>query len=98
VVVGRWALLSPLLVVGCSPITYARRAAVTERAVRAAEHAEAVRLAPYELTLAKVYLDKAREESGQAHYALSLDLLRRAEQSAKRARVLAEARTGGGAP
>lgn len=96
--VGRGAQLGALLLAGCSPITYARRAALTERAVHAAEQAEAARLAPYELTLAKVYLDKAREESAEAHYALSLALLQRAEQSAKRARVLAEARNSGGAP
>jgi len=92
------ALCGAALLMGCSPIAYAQRARSAERAVAAAEQAEAAKLAPYELTLAKVYLEKAREESGEAHYALSLTLLGRAEQDANRARLLAGARATGATP
>ena len=60
-----------------------------ERAVAAAAAEGAQGSATYELVLARLYLDKAREESAEAHYAWALDLLAKSEQSARRARTLA---------
>ena len=90
--------LASAMLTGCSPIAYARGVRDAEATVVVAERAEAERLAPYELTLARLYLEKAREASGEGHYALSLDLLARARQHAARARVLAAARSGDGTP
>lgn len=39
----------------------------------------------YELTRARAYLDKAREEAGEAHYGLAIELAIDAERAAKRA-------------
>lgn len=73
---------------GCGSASYALRARSAEHALQDVEQA-ALSKAPYELTLARLYLDKAREEASEAHYALALDLATRAEQNANRARVLA---------
>ena len=74
------------------PIAVSRRAHSVERALTQAESAQAAQYARYELTLAKLYLVKAREASSEAHYASALDLLRHAEHSAHRADALARAR------
>lgn len=94
----RSLLLASVLVGGCSPIAYARGVREAEAAVLDAERTDAARLAPYELTLARVYLEKAREASAEAHYAFSLDLLARATASAARAGALAASRGGHGTP
>jgi hypothetical protein len=86
-----------VLCTACSPISVAARTRAAERAHQRARSAQAELHAPYEYVLASLYLEKAREESAEANYAGALDLLNRSEQSARRARVLAEARTPGAA-
>ena len=79
----------------CSPVSFAVHARAAESAVEAAESAQSDKYASYELVHARVLLDKAHEEASEAHYALALDLAERAEQSARRARALAHARSAG---
>lgn len=75
--------------VACSPASYALQARSAEQALRAAEQTAAELTAPYELVSARLYLEKAREEAGQAHYAVARRLLASAEQNAVLARTLA---------
>ena len=49
----------------------------------------------YELTRARAYLDKAREEAAEAHYGLSIELAQNAERAAVRAIQAHAARPGG---
>ncbi len=82
---------------GCSPTAFWLRERDAERSLSGAERVQAERYAPYELVLARLYLDKAREESAEAHYAEALRLLEGCAQTSERARSLAQAR-GAGAP
>lgn len=91
-VVAMCALFGLLPSMGCSPWAAAVRTQRAERWVRAAEQAKADEAAVYELTLSRLYLSKAREEAGEAHYAFALRLLERAEQNARKAVALAERR------
>ena len=75
---------------GCSPWAAARGARDAERAVHAAEQARADEHAPYELTLAKLYLSKAREEAAEAHYAAALKWIAQSNHHARGALVRAE--------
>lgn len=87
---------------GCSPLAFAVRERAAQRALAAADAEGAEHLAVYERVLARRYLDKAREESAEAHYAWALRLLAQSEQSAQRARKLAQqgahARASSGTP
>ena len=89
---GACALAALLPSMGCSPWATAVGAQRAERWVRAAEQAQAEQSAVYELTLSRLYLSKAREEAGEAHYAFARRLLERAEQNARKAVALAESR------
>lgn len=87
--------LAPLLLLcaACSPASYAVRQRAAERALAGAESTEAVsEKAPYELWLSRLYLTKAREEAGQAHYALARELLATSHQNAVLARQLSLSR------
>ncbi len=66
-----------------------------ERTLAQAERAQAERRATYEIVLARAYLEKAREESAEAHYAEAFRLLDGSSQTAERARVLAQTRGAG---
>jgi heme-degrading monooxygenase HmoA len=76
---------------GCSPLAFAVKERAAARALAAADAEGAQEHAVYERLLSQRYLDKAREESAEAHYAWALSLLAQSEQSAVRARKLAEA-------
>lgn len=78
----------------CSPWAAARGARDAERSVRAAEQAGADSHASYELTLSKLYLAKAREEAGEAHYAIARTWLKHARKNAQKALALAEKKAG----
>lgn len=78
--------------IGCVPVAVTRQSRAAERALTRAEAVHAEEHARYELTLARLYLDKAREVSSAARYASALELLRHAESSAQRAAALARAR------
>lgn len=84
--------LTCLAATACSPWSAAVEARVAQHALRVAEQTGARELAAYEYTLARLYLDKAREEAGEAHYAFALKLLQRSQRSAHKARTVAEAR------
>ena len=89
-------LAAAFALAGCSPWAAARGARDAERAVHAAEQARADEHAPYELTLAKLYLSKAREEAAEAHYAAALKWIAQSSHHARGALVRAE--RGGGVP
>ncbi|MDB4977469.1 MAG: hypothetical protein JWN48_5810 [Myxococcaceae bacterium] len=90
---GRTVALSLVaLSAACSPAAFAVRERAAERAYAAADAEGAQVQATYELVLARLYLDKAREESAEAHYAWALELLSRSERSAKRAFTLSQER------
>jgi len=90
---GRAAVLCSSLALACaacSPWSAAVGARDAQLALQEAERARAGELALYELTLARLYLEKAREEASEAHYALALRLLQRSEESAHAALTRAE--------
>jgi hypothetical protein len=89
-----WLLALSVGTAACSPATYARRARAVEQALGAATETSAETSAPYELVSARLYLEKAREEAGQAHYAMARQLLAVAEQNAVLARTLSLSRAG----
>jgi hypothetical protein len=84
---------------GCGPVGATSLVGDAEVALARAHAADGERLAPYETTLADLYLQKAREEQGYAHYsdakALAADCVKVAEVAAKKA---AERRTSGATP
>ena len=82
-----------LICSGCSPVAFAVRQRTAERAVASAEAAGAQVHATYEIVLARRYLDKAREESAEAHYAWALELLAKSERNALRAATRAAPRS-----
>src|SRR5438067_3395873 len=57
------------LLLGCGPVTATSVIDDAELALVRARAADADRFAPYEATLADLYLAKAREEQGHARYA-----------------------------
>ena len=73
----------------CGPIGATNLIGDAEVALARAHAADAERLAPYETTLADLYLAKAREEQGHAKYADARDLaaecVRQANLAAKKA-------------
>lgn len=72
---------------GCGPVRYASQ--VTSRAtaeIAGAETARADDAAPYEITKARAYLHKAREEAGESRWERALDYGRKAEDAARDAR------------
>jgi hypothetical protein len=60
-----------------------------ERLLRSASTSAAAPLPArsYELTLARAYLDKAREEASEAHYGSATELARASQRASQRARV-----------
>jgi hypothetical protein len=78
----------------CGPVRYASQ--VTSRAdgeIEAADSAQALAAAPYEITIAKEYLHKAREEAGESRWERALDYGQKAERFA----LEAQAKAGTGA-
>jgi len=82
-----WALLA-----GCGPTLYTVHVVPAQRAVRQAEEAGAPEHAPYEYHYAHAYLDKAREEAGEASYQDAIRHSRVAEEYGLKARDLARRR------
>jgi hypothetical protein len=75
---------------GCGPVEYISQVGSRAAgAVAAAREVNAERYAPYELAAAEAYLAKAREEAGYAEYQNAIELGRKAEQHARKARALA---------
>jgi hypothetical protein len=92
-------VLAVVVAAGCGPIGYMQQ--VHRRASDAVEEARragAESAAPYEYTSAVAYLAKAREEGAEAEYGNAIELGRRAEELALRARALARHHGQTGAP
>jgi hypothetical protein len=90
IVLGVVAVAALVAVAGCGPIRYASQ--VTTRAsneVEAAERLDARKAAPYEATIAREYLHKAREEAGESRWERALDYGQKAEAFGKAAQVKA---------
>jgi len=64
-----WAIaLASLGASGCGAAAYSVNVVKAARAVERAKQVGAEKHAPFEMTLAQAYLDKAREESAEASY------------------------------
>lgn len=63
-----------------------------------AEAADAPAHAPYEYTMATLFLAKAREKAGRAQFQVSVEMGRRAEDYATRARALSGNRSSAVGP
>ena len=83
------AWLLPCALAACGPIGATSLIGDAEVALARAHAADGEKLAPYETTLADLYLVKAREEQGNAHYAdaraLAGDCVKVAELAARKA-------------
>lgn len=80
--------------VSCGPVeatSLVRDAAAAGAKARAVQ---ADRFAPYEMTAADLYLDKAREEQGRARYGVAQELARKSLQFADEAARKAAAQRG----
>ena len=79
--------LAPLT--ACGPVEYISQVGnKAASAVSSAKLAQADRYAPYEYTAAEEYLHKAREEAGYAEYQDAIEVGRRVEELANRARAI----------
>ncbi len=70
---------------GCGAAAYSYNAVRAARSVERARQVGAEKLAPYEMTLAKAYLEKAREESAEAAYEEAVHLAKLSRSIADRA-------------
>ena len=86
---GRRGTILACLLLGCGPATATSVIDDANSALLRARGADADRYAPYESTLAELYLAKAREEQGHARYAearaLAGEALRHASAAARQA-------------
>ena len=86
-------LLVPLAVLGlsCGPVESTSLQWQVERSLRRAERMGDERTAPYEVTAARRYYWKAKEEAGYADFEASIDYFHKARRLAKEAEEKAEA-------
>jgi hypothetical protein len=80
-----------LFVLGCGPVAYLKE--VSSRAAMALAQAKsdgAEKFAPYEVTKASLYYDKAREDAGHAYFQNAIDWGRRSQDCSARASALAK--------
>jgi hypothetical protein len=85
------ALVFPFFL-GCGPALYLKEVSI--RAAIALSQAEADggdRYAPYEITKARLYYDKAREEAGHSYFQNAVEWGRRSQDCSARASALAHA-------
>jgi hypothetical protein len=64
---------------GCASVEFAHQAGRTSEKLAGMKRLGATTWAPYEMTLAEAYLQKAAEEAAEADYEHALDLARDAE-------------------
>ncbi len=87
-------VLVSLVAPGCGAAAYSVNVVRAARAVERAKQVDAEKLAPFEMTLAQAYLDKAREESAEASYEDAVRFAKLAtaigEAAAERSRVSSE--------
>lgn len=79
-------LLAALFATGCGPIMSTQLILDAQADLDGATAAEAERYAAYELTAAREYLYKAREEQGYADFGPSIDYAQKAGRLARQAR------------
>jgi len=91
------AAVAPALC-ACGPVAATSTIRDAESAVERAHAAEGERYAPYETTLADLYLQKAHEEQGHARYVEARNLAGEAQKFAETARQKAAERRGAGPP
>lgn len=82
-------LFGALVVAGCGPVQSTAYLLDAEVQIEAARTAQADRLAPYEWTLANLYIHKAREEVGYSDFEAAVDFARKASLNANQARTKA---------
>jgi len=70
---------------GCGPTAYSLNAVRAARSVEKAKQVGAMERAPYEMTLANAYLEKAREESAEAAYQDAVRFAKLAQRYAEEA-------------
>lgn len=98
-----WSLLAVALAVyaaGCGPIEATAVINDAEVALSGARAARAYDHSPYEYVTAELYLEKAREERGYAHFGRAIEYGRKAAQSARQAQAqsMQTVRDGSDAP
>jgi hypothetical protein len=81
------ALLAALS--ACGPVQSTAYLLDAEVQIEAARTAQADKLAPYEWTLANLYIRKAREEVAYSDFEVAVDFARKASENANKARTLA---------
>ncbi len=97
-----WLTLSVCLfgLTGCGAAAYSYNVVRAARSVEQAKQVGADKLAPFEMTLARAYLNKAREESAEAAYqdAVHFAQMSRsvADRAAERSRARRKTETGAG--
>lgn len=84
----RWLVPLPLLLTGCA-VRASYFLVDAERAWQEAVDAGAVEAAPYEATLAREYLVKAREEAAHSDYQVAEQLAKQSVDAAERAAKIA---------
>lgn len=77
------AFVAGLLLAACGPSKSTTALLQARNAIKAAEFAESSKKRPYELTLAKEYYVKAKEEAGYSKFELSERLAKQAIDYAK---------------
>lgn len=88
-------LLAPLLLgavallAGCGPVQSTAYLLDAEVQIEAARTAQADRLAPYEWTLANLYIHKAREEVGYSDFEAAVSFAQKASANARKAKQVA---------
>lgn len=92
-----WVSVSALGAMGCGNTLYAVSATSASSKLAEARELGAEQYAPYEFTMAREHLDKARTEAAEADYGDAAELSDLAEQYAARAITLSrEAHRGAG--
>jgi hypothetical protein len=89
--IALFALLLGLGGLACGPVESTSIQWQVERSMRRAERLGAERTAPYEITAARRYFKKAKEEAGYADFEASIDYFHKARLLAKQAEEKAEA-------
>ena len=79
-------LCGVVVVLGCGPVQTTAHLLDAEVQIEAARTAQADKLAPYEWTLANLYIHKAREEVGYSDFEAAVDFAKKASLNANEAR------------
>lgn len=94
----RGLLVGLLVLVGCGPLSSTSHLLDADVQLEAARVARAEREAPYEWTLANLYLHKAREEVGYSDYEQGVSYAQKASKYARAAKEAAQKAARRGEP